>query len=347
MSSISYRMSGSGSWQNLLPDASARGRYGELYRKGLFRSTETEILGNLLTLWAQAAIIRVDGEKIIPLGPIMTDNDLEVLRPWFRDTCHFMVQYITDRLDDYRSLTSTLAEGHVSSEKAAGNILTILICALTLDSWVFSRLRQEMIGSYPPRGRAGHFFFWGYAFKEGPERIFGFTTYNGLEGRRLHMIRSHGLDRSFIKDLLRRWEVWDLLNALLGQDSSGGDLFPGREPLNPDPDNLIWEEFITGGLITSDPRTRLSLPVFSGSRRAAIYHLCGEVSEKIMARLRIELNRVEILWERCSFARCSRADVFCMLFHLAYSYAADLLVAQGIIPDFPQKAGGEWGVWIA
>jgi hypothetical protein len=48
----------------------------------------------------------------------------------------------------------------------------------------------------------------------------------------------------------------------------------------------------------------------------------------------------------CSFARCSLPDTLCMLFHLAYSYAADALVLEGVLPDFPERAGGEWGVWL-
>ena len=49
---------------------------------------------------------------------------------------------------------------------------------------------------------------------------------------------------------------------------------------------------------------------------------------------------------QCSFAACSLPDVLCMVFHLAYSYCTDALVEAGVIPDFPQEAAGEWGVWI-
>ena len=102
----------------------------------------------------------------------MTDGDLTILNPWFQDISNFMCQAVMEGLDDYRMLALNLANGHSARKQDIDNLLTILICALTLDSWVFSLLRREVIGTYPPRGAAGHFFFWGYAFVAGPREDF-------------------------------------------------------------------------------------------------------------------------------------------------------------------------------
>jgi hypothetical protein len=70
------------------------------------------------------------------------------------------------------------------------------------------------------------------------------------------------------------------------------------------------------------------------------------VSGLIMGRIIDRMDGLKELVNRCSFSQCSWSDILCMLFHLAYSYAADKLVEKGTIPDFPQSACGEWGVWI-
>jgi hypothetical protein len=70
------------------------------------------------------------------------------------------------------------------------------------------------------------------------------------------------------------------------------------------------------------------------------------VSGKIIDRINGSMGSLKELVNRCSFSQCTWPDILCMLFHLAYSCAADKLVEKGTIPDFPQSAGGEWGVWI-
>jgi hypothetical protein len=346
MSSVSYRMSGSGSWQNLLPDQTSRRLYSEIYPMGAPLPTGSGQVPELLSVWKKAGIVRLESEKVIPLGPIMTDGDLIILKPWFQDISNFMVQAFRERLGDYRDLARTLAEGHSSSEQDIENILTILICALTLDSWVFSLLRRELIGTYPFRGPAGNFFFWGYAFVHGPKRIFGFTTYTILEAGQLHMIRSHGLDRQAIKESLRHRNTWDYLDSLILDQGRVGRGAP--KPPRPDHSLLQTSPSLQSvGLITPGDPSRLAIPVFDPVSSGTISVLCRETSVKIMVYFESRLDELNTLSSRCSFAQCSRPDVLCMLFHLAYSYAADQWVEKGVISDFPKAAGGEWGVWIS
>jgi hypothetical protein len=346
LSSVSFRMSGSGSWQNLLPDESSGRFYAEIYPLGTSLPTIPGHLRKLLPAWIQAAIVRLENEKVVPLGPIMNDDDLKVFNPWFQDISGFMCQAVLERMDDYRALASNLGRDHPLQKREMDNLLTILICALTLDSRVFSGLREEVIGSYPPRGVAGNFFFWGYAFATGPQRIFGFTTYNGLDGKQLHMIRSHGLDRQGIKELLRRRSTWDYLDDLISDQERVGR----TEPQGKEQNHALKKtarSLQEVGLLTQDQPPFLAIPVFDNSDGKTIAELCVNTSRKIMDYFMAQLNDLENLTSRCSFARCSRPDVICMLFHLAYSYTTDRLAEKGVISDFPKSAGGEWGVWIS
>jgi hypothetical protein len=203
-----------------------------------------------------------------------------------------------------------------------------------------------LIGTYPPRDFAGTFFFWGYAFAAGPQRIFGFTTYNGLDEKQLHMIRSHGLDRRNLKDLLNQRKTWDYLSRYIKGREEG----PGADLLDW-PQSPAWKtvegSLQNAGLLTSDDPPQLAIPFFAYRHGETISELCREISKKITDPFMAGMEDLKDLIGLCSFAQCSRPDVFCMLFHLAYSYAADQLVEKGVIPDFPISAGGEWGVWIS
>ncbi len=346
MNSISFRMSGSGSWQNLLPDEPSRRLYADLYPKGISLPAESDPKWKLLSSWNRAAIVRFDKERAVPLGPIMSDDDLTILKTWFDDISRFMAKAVLDQAEDYRALAQTLAGRTFSSKQIVDNLLTILICALTLDSWVFSLLRREVIGTYPPRGVAGNFFFWGYAFAAGPQRIFGFTTYNGLEGKQLHIIRSHGMDRGSLKAVLSRRDTWNYLNRFIeGRDK--GDrtiLFDLHQSSSR---KRVEGSLQEAGLLTLDNPPQLAIPVFDDSDREAVFELCRKTSQKIIDHFFPEMEGLRYRADQCSFAQCSWPDVLCMLFHLAYSYAADRLVEKGVVPDFPQGAGGEWGVWIS
>jgi hypothetical protein len=346
MNSVSYRMSGSGSWQNLLPDQSSRRQYSDIYPKGALLPTRSGLLLKLFSVWKQAAIVRFENKQVIPLGPIMTDSDLTILQPWFQDISSFMGQAVLERLNDYRAMAQTLAGNQTSVKQAVDNLLSILICALTLDSWVFTQLRREVMGAYPSRDFAGTFFFWGYAFAAGPQRIFGFTTYHGLEEGQLHLIRSHGLDRQALKEALRRRSTWDGLDFFMSNpERFRHDLAEGKHQDH----SLIKAVYSMQkvGILTGDHPPSLAVPIFNEDDQEAIHELCQNTSRIIAAHFKSQLPELESLINRCSFAGCSRPDVLCMLFHLAYSYAADRLVEKGVLADFPNSAGGEWGVWIS
>ena len=354
MDSISFRMAGSGSWQNALPDAASRQLYSKIYPAGVPLSQVDDKTRQIFQYWEKAAIIRIEDQEALPLGPVMTDEDLCTLNPWFQDISDFMCTTVLEHLPQYHALVPNLAGGKSVPRQMFDNILTIQICALTLDSWVFAMLREKLIGIYPPRDFAGNFFFWGYAFGDdgfeeplspGPERIFGFTTYGWWRLTNLHVIRSHGLDRSAIKDLLRRRDILDYLHAL-SSTMVGRDELGSGEQIDVSKEKAMVEALHTAQLLKNDQDPAMSIPIFNRHDMTLASQLYNTVAGKIMNRFMAEVNPLEDLISKCSFARCSGSDVLCMLFHLAYSYAADKLVEKETIPDFPKSAGGEWGVWM-
>jgi hypothetical protein len=112
------------------------------------------------------------------------------------------------------------------------------------------------------------------------------------------------------------------------------------------PKKKVLDSLQEVGLVQPDDPLRLAIPILANIDRDLNTELGREVSKKIIRHWMAVMDELKGIIELCSFAKCSRPDVICMLFHLAYAYAADKLVERGIIPDFPQKAGGEWGVWI-
>lgn len=338
LDSVSYRMAGSGSWKNLLSNPGEEKFYGSIYPGGVLLSGLGPDQLHLISEWKQADMVRVVEGRAIPNGPIMLDSDLEVLKPWFDDMKNIMTARVKANLEAYRHRAASLA--NPATPGALDNLLTIMICAHTLDSTLFSSLRRIIMGTYVPRGRAGDFFFWGYGFQNGPQRIYGFTSYGRYAGPLVHVIRSHGLDREKLKSVLLQNGVLELIHQKL----------PGRvgasrketDSRNQNLTNLLREAHI----LDDENPARLSIPVFYGPAMDQAARLYQSVSEAVTQRFMDTLDALSRGVANCSFSNCLSSDVLCMIFHLAYSYAADDLVQDGVIPEFPKTAGGEWGVWI-
>jgi len=334
-------MAGAGNWQNLLPDEASRHLYARLYPNGITLSSIPDEFDRIIAEWQEAGIATIKNERLVPLGPIIQDRDIEIMTPWFEDTSQAICQTISRHLADYQELAVRLCGDIEAPVHKIDNLITILVCAQALDVWTFQILRQELIGPHPPRGQAGRFFFWGYAFTDGPKRIFGVTTYGRGETVRLSVLRSHGLDRGEMPALLRESPVMACIRDLC--------LPHRKEPtaylMSYDVKDTI-RQLRTVHILEPDEPLRLAIPVFHEHHmeKATLLHylVASEIADYFTSRI----SQLQSLIFRCSFAHCSMPDVLAMIFHLAYSYAADTLVAAGTIPDFPQQAGGEWGVWL-
>lgn len=342
MGNISFRMAGSGSWQNLLPDESAKHFYGRIYPDGIDLKDVDNQLHPVIENWQKGNIIQIDRGRILPIGPVITDKDLDILDSWIRDISSTMCDAVRNHLSEYRLQAENIArKGNYSPEKV-NNILTIQVCAHTLDSWVFSRLRKEVMGTYSPRDFAGTFFFWGYGFSTGAKRIFGFTSYGASRWLQIHVLRSHGLDRENLKSVLRRYDTLNLIQQVYLNDQGISLRKAASVSLNP----LVVHRLRNINLLEKDDPPHLSIPVFTEKEMRPAAALYETVTHIIFHRFMDTMTDLEKRVAACSFHRCVWSDILCMLFHLSYSYAADALVENGTIPEFPQSAGGEWGVWI-
>ena len=341
MDSVSFRMAGSGNWQKLLPDEEARSLYARIYPEGAFLRQVDDHLKDIITSWQKAGIAKIVNQRLVPLGPIMTDGDIDILVPWFQDISTCMCQVISRCLADYRLLAESLCGGTDAPKHKVDNLVTIMTCGEALDIWTFTKLRQHLLGPHPPRGTAGRFFFWGYAFSNGPKRIFGVTTYGATKKARISVIRSHGLERGNMPALLRQESVLNYLTGLCLFNETALRGYQTQHEIKE-----IERSVRRVGLLLPEETPRLAIPVLSDRDMEKAADLHNKVSADIASHFATQMGKLQRMISRCSFAECSPQDVLTMMFHLAYSYAADALVLAGAIPDFPQQAGGEWGVWV-
>ena len=343
INTVSYRMAGSGSWQYLLADEESEKFYSSIYPSGIKLSKMNKTQKMLIATWQRADIIKIVDEKAIPIGPIMTDGDLMILKEWFEDQTLTMCDAIKTNLNDYQALAGKIA-GNTDSAQYQ-NILTIMICAHTLDSMVFSHLRKTVMGSYIPRGSVGTFYFWGYGFSKGPKRIFGFTSYGGYGNAAIHVIRSHALDREKLKQVLQNRALAGFLNEKYIAPKFLGTSTADVSTFSPN-DIKKMENLQATHLVDKRHPNQLAIPVFNGDNMRKSSELYFKASTHITTNFMKKMNDLGSLVKQCTFARCPSADVLCMLFHLAYSYAADALVEEGVVAEFPESATAEWGVWI-
>ena len=341
--SVSYRMSGSGSWQYLLTDAASEKFYAEIYPQGVPLSDLDPSQLELISFWQGAHIIKIEKGRAMPMGPIMTEADLAVLKSWFDNLAQTMCDAVKQQLSAYRDMAKQLAEK--DDTDLLNNILTIMICAHTLDSMVFSHLRKTAMGSYVDRGSVGNFYFWGYAFSEGPRHIFGFTSYGGGHKAAVHVMRSRGLGRDRLKQVLRNRETTGFLHEKYISPILAGVREIATKGFN-EKENAIVENLQAARVVAADDPGRLAIPVFMGDTMKAASALYLTSARLIARDFMNRMDELGGIVRQCTFSRCPSADVLCMLFHLAYSYAADTLVAEGIVPEFPDMATAEWGVWV-
>ena len=108
MASVSFRMAGPGNWQSLLPDEETRRLYAQIYPGGIPLTRLASRYREVIQGWQEADIAAIAGQRLVPLCPIMTNQDLEILAPWFRDISGCMCQAIWHSRAGYELLAADL-----------------------------------------------------------------------------------------------------------------------------------------------------------------------------------------------------------------------------------------------
>jgi hypothetical protein len=159
------------------------------------------------------------------------------------------------------------------------------------------------------------------------------------------VLRSHGLDREDLKAVLRQHGTMDLLQHLYYEtqvDNPRGL----RRSTHSATEEVALDAMRRINIVAPDDPPRLAIPAFANEEMRIAANLYRRVTAVIVERFMAQMPVLKQRIAECSFSQCLWSDISCMLFHLAYSYAADTLVEKGTIPEFPQSAGGEWGVWL-
>ncbi len=286
---LELSMAGSGSWRRWFPDDSACALYERIYPRGVRLDQLTEEQRRQVQQWQAPGFVGDEDGVVVPLVPVFTNEDASELATWFSRATEQAVAVIIDRIGAYRDLADALSG---ESQAPFDYLLTILLCAHTLDSGTLEHLHEGILGNPPSRAGSGQYFIWGQTADNGQAYSFGVNSFPWTEGAVISLIQSPSVAR------------------------------------------------------TVPNRHTIAVPVFDSATMQRVEKLCGPTSRRLAEVFSNNVTLLEDRLARCSFARCSRADVLCMLFHLGYPRVAGELADARLLPAFPDRAEDAWGVWI-
>jgi hypothetical protein len=342
---VQFFTTGFGDWRRVLPGGEVRDFYVQLYPNGVRWETLPTPMLEACRAWVECDFARADGDHLTPMIPILTQSDRDLLHPWFEALAACTTAAVGDELPTFRGL----AERFNDRWNTAEHILTILIL-WAINMWVLRRLLAGPIGRHPEHGDTGRYFIWAEELGPGPTHITGIRAIRGTVGYGLCVIISRIVDRPGLKHARRLYaqvggvSAVDLLAKLIAEQPSLPAL-TRRWGLEPETLHRWLDEQRSVRVVTPDEPAQVRIPVLGPQAMAQIAPVCGGVARRITAWLH-EDAVLEPLLEHCSFARCPRPAILCMLWHNSYYEATDRLIAQGVLPPFPAVAEAEWGVWL-
>ncbi len=95
-----------------------------------------------------------------------------------------------------------------------------------------------------------------------------------------------------------------------------------------------------------DGRYKLAFPVLYHSQMELVTDVAKSIAQEIVNQLPDLVEDLRGVAAQCSFAGCRFNDVFQMVWCEALSCALDGIVESGVLPNWPESALGEWGVWL-
>jgi hypothetical protein len=364
MAELCFCMAGTGEWKKCFSDPQAYFLYEHLYRRP--RRVETlakdlripqKQVGQIVDKWLEAGFAKPLEEEIVGQVPILMDSDYEILVPWFDYVTKCTREAINEEKGGYLSLAESVCRSQ--HYESIDNVLTILICAYTLDIGTLERLKKGVMGTSPKRGDSGNYFFWGRKTDKGPAYGFGVNTYDsGKEGKWLLSMIHGAIDRTPMWDLFQELrkllsekygdslaQIVKLLRELAEKPRSLEELF---SIISMDKEDLkrVLKALAGVRMISAKEPYNLKIPVFDEAISKEVKRICDRTSGRIAEKLEGNSELLRALLKKCSFSHCPFGDVFCMVFHEGYGHVTDKLIREGTIPAFPSKAAAEWGVWL-
>ncbi len=191
MSPLRFYMAGSGNWRSLFPNEDAITLYHNLYTTSAQISDLTPTEKTQLELWQSAQIITLENGFGVPLTPIFTDTDNVILENWFHELGTQSVGIVKPYIGQYNDLAQQFSkEGHTNPD----HLLTLLMCAYTLDVGTLLQLEADLIGEPPLRDTTGNYFLWGETAQRDLSHYFGVNSYR-LINFNLSMMWSPAIQR--------------------------------------------------------------------------------------------------------------------------------------------------------
>lgn len=193
MSKLSFGMAGSGNWKRWFPDDQACALYERIYPHSvsldeLTAQEQRQVLG-----WEAPGFVRVQDGAAAPLIPVFAETDQAELASWFTMGTERAVAVIQDRIGEYRDLADVLSVG---GRIPRGHLLTILLCAHTLDVGTLHELQKGALGCPPLRAGSGQYFLWGTTVQNDDTCSFGVNSFPIHDGLLLSQIHSGHVQRT-------------------------------------------------------------------------------------------------------------------------------------------------------
>ncbi len=193
MSGIRFSMAGSGNWRRWFPDDAACALYERIYPRGARLDELPADERRRVEGWQAPGFIAVRDGVAVPLVPVFTDSDRAELATWFTVATEQAVAVLRDRIGDYRRLADALSVG---GRVPRDPLLTLLLCAHTLDMGTLEELEKGALGRPPSRADSGEYFLWGTSVQGDPTCAFGVNSMHIGDGWLVSAIHSGSVRRA-------------------------------------------------------------------------------------------------------------------------------------------------------
>jgi RNA polymerase sigma-70 factor (ECF subfamily) len=308
----------------------------------------------LLAQWESMQVISRTTRKIHGLIPICTPQDALKLRPWYDSFSNATAATVENHIGELRSLIDKFIQ-----PDEVNNVLGIVVIC-----WALGARTGPLTGSAfsagdgrAERETGKRYACFGRATERFAKRDMGYVCRSYDDNYRWLGIH-HGVDRSeFIKGV-NRWgnylgqESYRVFNTLI---AIGGETISlpefryaafGARVQKQEFDEYLNDLLNLHLIAEDDGRYKLAFPVLYHSQMEPVTDIAKSIAQEIVNQLADLVEDLRDIAAQCSFADCRFNDVFQMVWSEALSCALDILVESGLLPNWPESALGEWGVWL-
>lgn len=313
----------------------------------------------LLAQWESVQFVRRTTRKIYGLVPICMPDDARQLKLWYEHFSCIASATLEIRIGELRDL---ICKAVPSNE--VDNVLGIVVICWALGartgpltSLTFSagdgRLEREP-------GRQYACFGFDAATEQFSKRNAGYVC-RGCDDDWRWLGIHHGVNRGALINRISRWGkyyggfedgaycIFNAMHAIADETVSPSEFryaALGARVKQHQFEDYVQDLLDIHFIEEVDGRYRLAFPVLRHSQMKPVTHTAMDIAQKIVDQLPGLMEDLSGIAAQCSFADCLFNDVFQMVWCEALSCVLDALVESGLLPNWPESALGEWGVWL-